>query len=103
MLVYILRSNDFSEEEVENFSNRITKPIKKDVMNGLEVLMKKGFDQGIELGLEQGIEQGVEQGIQKGVIALFEKGFDMEAIAEMLDLDLEFVEKTIIDIENEEA
>lgn len=59
--------------------------------------LQQGIEQGIAQGIEQGIAQGIQEGIQQGVDNVIKKmlltGMESEAIAKILDLDINLVLK----------
>jgi predicted transposase/invertase (TIGR01784 family) len=50
----------------EKVLNSLPDPIKKDVMNTLDIYIEKGRKEGFEKGIEKGIEKGRIEGIEKG-------------------------------------
>ncbi|MFR2848855.1 MAG: 3-isopropylmalate dehydrogenase, partial [Hungatella hathewayi] len=63
----------------------------------LEKREERGIELGIERGIECGIEQGREQGILLNLVSLVrkkqKKGMAVEEIAEILEADLQLVQK----------
>lgn len=99
-------------EEIDKFEEEIDKITKKRTSMGIieaiqeelkRQAMEEGRAVGIELGLEEGREQGIEQGIEQGqaqlqkthILKLHSKGFSNEAIAELLDIEMEIIKDTI--------
>ncbi|MFM9951249.1 MAG: Rpn family recombination-promoting nuclease/putative transposase [Saprospiraceae bacterium] len=66
ILVYMLVTTEFSDEDWAKLVEQTPPPIKDLAMSTYDMLIKKGKEQGIELGKEQGIELGKEQGIKLG-------------------------------------
>ncbi|MFM9950583.1 MAG: Rpn family recombination-promoting nuclease/putative transposase [Saprospiraceae bacterium] len=64
LLVYILFTTEFNNEDWDNLVEETPSPVKQLAMSTYDMLIKKGKEQGIELGKEQGIELGKEQGIE---------------------------------------
>lgn len=71
-----------------------------------EGAMKAGLAKGQELGMELGMEKGMESGRHAEKAALIRKmmtrGFDLPAIADMLDVDEAYVKK-VLDLMGEEG
>jgi len=67
-----------------------------DFMLQLAYAEKQGLERGLEQGLERGMEQGDRKRIKKTSPALFEKGFSMEAVAELFEITVEEL-KEILD------
>jgi predicted transposase/invertase (TIGR01784 family) len=64
-------------------------------MEGHKEGKQEGIKEGREEGIKEGIEKGMEKGIENAVIKLFEKGITKEKISELLELDIDIVEKAI--------
>ncbi len=88
----------------ENILNSLPQPLKKDVMNTLELYIEKGRKEGIQEGIQKGIQRGIEQGVEKGI----EKGreeivrnlvksgrFTPEEIARLAGVSESFIKKVI--------
>ena len=111
LLVYILCTTDFNDQDWEDLVEKTPPPVKNLAMTTYDMLIKKGlkegFEQGIELGIEKGIEQGIEKGIEKGievgeekkarkvVLALLDEfpEFSNARIARLAEVTEEFVQK----------
>ncbi|MBU3159838.1 hypothetical protein KPL37_08750 [Clostridium frigoris] len=50
---------------------------------------------GIEKGIEKGREEGMEKGIEKLILKQYSKGLSIEYIAEINDLDVEYVKAVV--------
>lgn len=57
--------------------------------------------EGLEEGLEQGLEQGEQQAKLEAIRRMIAFGMNLETIAQLLDLSVEFVRKTIHKIQRE--
>jgi len=54
------------------------------------------IQQGIQEGMQQGMQQGILEGKKEAVEKLYQKGkFSFEMIAELLELNLDFVKQTL--------
>ena len=99
ILVYMLKTNELSESEIEKLINRIPEPVKDNIMNGYDVLINMGIEDGIKRGIKQGLEQGIEKGESNkahiAVINLHKEGFSKQKIAEILVVSVDFVEAVI--------
>ena len=70
------------------------------IENILHKTQKDAFEEGIEKGIEKGIEQGMEKGIETGsartlranIGKLLLKGFTVEQVAEILEVELALAE-----------
>ena len=51
------------------------------------------LDEGIKQGIEQGIEQGKLKSLIKTTINMYRKGKSVEEISDLIDVDVQFVEK----------
>lgn len=62
-------------------------------------LKQEGIDEGIEKGIEKGMEKGIEKGMEEGIKQLilkqYKKGLSVEYIADINDIDVEYVKKII--------
>ena len=75
-----------------------------------EGAMKAGLAKGQELGMELGMEKGMEKGMESGrhaekaalIRKMMTRGFDLPAIADMLDVDEAYVKK-VLDLMGEEG
>ena len=52
-------------------------------------------EEGREEGIEKGREEGIEKGIEQLILKQFKKGLSMEYIAEINELDLEYVKGVV--------
>ncbi len=72
---------------------------------GLEEGLEQGLEQGLEEGLEQGLEQGKQEGERQAKLEAIRRmlvfGMNVETIAQLLDLSVEFVRQTIGKIQRE--
>ncbi len=93
-----------SKEEVERVLTTTFEDYYQEALQkGIEVGIEKGIEKGIEEGIEKGIEEGIEKGIEKGakanqaktVLAMAERGFAWELIADLLELGVVEVEEII--------
>lgn len=75
--------NDIFDRESTTFLNET----KEEKMTITEFRMK--------LVREEGIEQGIEQGIESNIITVFDKGYSVESIADLLSQPLEKVQQII--------
>ena len=61
--------------------------------------IEEGKIEGIEIGKLEGIEigklEGIEEGQKNSIISLYNKKYNAEQISNLLDYDLDFVEKVI--------
>jgi len=96
LLVYILFTTEFNNEDWDNLVEETPSPVKQLAMSTYDMLINKGKEQGIELGKEQGIklgkELGKEQGIKLGKELGKEQGIEKKAREVVLALLLEFPE-----------
>ncbi len=88
ILVYLLVTTEFSDEDWTQLVEETPPPIKNLAMSTYDMLIKKGKAQGIQQGIEEGIELGKEQGIELGK----EQGIELKAREVVLALLLEFPE-----------
>ncbi|OBR89909.1 hypothetical protein CLRAG_38860 [Clostridium ragsdalei P11] len=77
-----------------------------DMMKKLELdkkLKQEGIEEGIEKGIERGIERGIEEGKEEGIRQLilrqYKKGLTVEYIADINDIDIEYVKKVVSRVE----
>ena len=63
-----------------------------DINLALEVREEEGFERGLEMGVERGREEGLERGKAETAMKLLKKGFDVPAVAELVDMSVEWVE-----------
>jgi len=82
----------------ENILNSLPEPVKKDVMNTLDVFYEKGMKKGMEVGIVKGIEKGREEGREEGresiVKNLINSGqFTLSEIASFAGVPVSFVKK----------
>ncbi|OAA86956.1 hypothetical protein [Clostridium ljungdahlii] len=77
-----------------------------DMMKKLELdkkLKQEGIEEGIERGIEKGIEKGKEEGKEEGIRQLilrqYKKGLKVEYIADINDIDIEYVKKVVSRVE----
>lgn len=68
---------------------------KKLKQEGLKEGMEKGMEEGIEKGMEKGIGKGMEEGIKKLILKQHKKGLSVEYIADINDIDVEYVKKIV--------
>ena len=50
-----------------------------------------GLEKGIQQGLQQGLQQGIKEGLKKSIKKLKKAGFNEKDIANLLEVDIEFV------------
>jgi predicted transposase/invertase (TIGR01784 family) len=62
---------------------------------------QEGLEEGLEQGLEQGLERGGQQAKLEAIRRMLAFGMNLETIAQLLDLSLEFVRQTIHKIQRE--
>lgn len=103
LLVYILCTTDFNDQDWEDLVENTPPPVKHLAMTTYDMLIKKGLKEGIEQGIELGIEQGIEKGIEVGeekkarkvVLALVDEfpEFSNARIARLAEVTEEFVQK----------
>jgi len=84
----------------QTFKNRKNMGIREAILNEVK---EQGFDEGIKEGVEKGIKEGIEKGIKEGiklsVKAMLQKGkFSLQEIAEILDVELDFVKQVQNDL-----
>ena len=89
----IIRANAEQYEEVRKMCDALRELFADE----LEKREERGIELGIERGIECGIEQGREQGILLNLVSLVrkkqKKGMAVEEIAEILEADLQLVQK----------
>ena len=72
------------------------------VVESVETLWKEGktlkdyITQGLKTGRQEGIQEGIQKGMEKSILNLHKKGYKAPQIADLLDFELAFVEKIII-------
>ena len=67
---------------------------------GFEQGVKEGVKKGIKEGIEKGIKEGIKEGIKLSVKAMLQKGkFSLQEIAEILDVDIDFVKQVKNDLD----
>jgi len=65
---------------------------------GLQQGLQQGEQRGLQKGLQQGLQQGEQRGLQKSIINLFLVAkLPLETIATYLQVDIDFVKKTLKD------
>jgi len=76
----------------------------KNKIKGIEMLRTTTYQDlpsweiGLEQGFKQGFEQGIEKGIKKAIKGIYFIEKDPQKIANILDVDIEFVKETIKDL-----
>jgi hypothetical protein len=102
LMTFVDRILKLSPTELEKFKEYEIKEAKEVNMimttweeNGIKIGMRRGLKKGIEQGIEKGIEQGIEQGRFESVVKLSKKGFTLEQISDILELDLNYVKKLL--------
>ena len=70
LLVYILFTTEFNNEDWDNLVEETPSPVKQLAMSTYDMLINKGKEQGIELGKELGFELGEEKKAREVVLAL---------------------------------
>ena len=81
-----------SSEEVKTM---LVTMIEEDRQSFFEKGIEKGLEVGIEKGLEEGIEKGLEEGQRRILLAMAERGYSVELIADMVGLTAEEVGEII--------
>ena len=72
------------------------------VVESVETLWKEGktlkdyITQGLKTGRQEGLLTGIEKGRQESILNLHKKGYNAAQIADLLDFELAFVEKIIV-------
>ena len=102
-LLYLFSNVNIKINNVEEIVQEIEQQTDKGgkmAMTIASVIQQQGLQQGLQKGLQQGLQKGKQQGFLEGkkedVLKLFNKaGFTPKQIADILELDLGFVEKTI--------
>lgn len=78
---------------------RSSEEIKTMLVTMIEEDRQSFFEKGIEKGIEQGIEEGIEKGLEEGqrriLLAMAERGYSVELIADMVGLTAEEVGEII--------
>lgn len=96
-----LEESAFSDAQLWGYDDfwdavRVEKTLVSDALN-------KGYNQGIEQGREEGREEGIEEGIEKGIEKekietakrMLLKGFSIDDVCELTNLDKGIVERLI--------
>ena len=78
-------------EEQRRFDSRMK--MRSDILTGLEVRFKQGFQEGIEKGRDEGIEKGKREGLLETVKAMKEMGLPIEQIQKISKLTITEIEK----------
>jgi predicted transposase/invertase (TIGR01784 family) len=85
-----IREAILNEVKEQGFEQGIKEGVEKGIKEGIE----KGIKEGIEKGIKEGVEKGIKEGIKLSVKAMLQKGkFSLQEIAEILDLDVDFVKQ----------
>jgi len=92
------------EGMAQGIEKGIAQGIEKGMAQGIEEGMAKGIEEGIAKGIEKGMAKGIEEGIAKGEQIGLEKGksvmvanlllksnFSIEAIADFVEVSIDFV------------
>jgi flagellar biosynthesis/type III secretory pathway protein FliH len=74
----------------EKILNSLPEPIKKTIMNTLDIYIEKGRKEGIEEGIEKGIEKGKEEEVRNLILKL---GLTDKQAAEVAEVSTSFVKK----------
>lgn len=99
--VYLKRLRDIASEQHTLMADALDLIMAEE--RGIQKGIEKGIKQGIEKGIEKGLQQGIEKGIEKGreqqqiemIMRLDKKGKSTQEIADLLDIDLKEVTKTL--------
>lgn len=60
-------------------------------------MVKSFYDPKVEeKGMQKGIEKGIEKGVEQLVLKQYKKGLSIEAIADLNDLDKEYVKGIVV-------
>ena len=86
-IIYLFSRGELKEQKV---LNSLPEPIKKTVMNTLDIYIEKGRKKGIEEGIEKGIEKGKEQVVRN---LLSDTDFTIAKVAALANVTEAFVKK----------
>ena len=83
--------------ERETFQSYMTIEEDQKVNYNTEIMLarNKGIEEGKIEGIEIGKLEGIEEGQKNSIISLYNKKYNAEQISNLLDYDLDFVEKVI--------
>ena len=93
--IMLARNKGIEEGKLEGIEIGKLEGIEVGKLEGIEVGKLEGIEIGKLEGIEEGKLEGIEEGQKRSIISLYNKKYNAEQISNLLDYDLDFVEKVI--------